>query len=207
MLSFRLRISVFFVAAMVAAGEGARAEGIRYTFETTGDALVGFASYSDIPLTATFTGDTSNVVNTATSSVASFFTSVEYYSPGNFDVFSSDPSTLLITNDFLGERLLLTSTAGQINFYPSSSPLLNFQLQNAIGPQPIGWVGEIADTLTISEGFEFTSTPEVGTFSSTLGSIPEPTSLILLATGMACCAATTLRHGGSRVGSPRARLD
>jgi len=207
MLWFRLRVSVLFAAAMVAAGDGARAEVIQYTFTSTGAALVGLASYSEIPFTATFTGDTSNVVNTATSSVASFFTSVEYSSPGNFDVFSSDPSTLLITNDFLGDRLLVTSSTGQINFYPSSSPLVNFQLQNAIGPQPIGWVGAITDSLTISEGFEFTSTPEVGTFSSTLASVPEPTSLVLVATGMACCAATTLRQGGSRVGSPRARLD
>jgi hypothetical protein len=192
MLCFRLRVSLLF-AVVVAAGDGARAGAIQYTFKSTGAALVGLVSYSDIPFTATFTGDTSNVVNTATSSVASSLTSVEYFSPGNFDVFSSDPSTLLITNDFLGDRLLVTSSTGQINFYPSSSPLVNFQLQNAIGPQPIGWVGAITDSLTISEGFEFTSATEVGTFSA---SVPEPTSLALVATGMALFA--TSRRGSRK---------
>jgi len=190
----RLRVNVFFAAAMVAAGAAARAETIQYTFTGTGAVLIGSTNYSNVAFTATFTGDTTNVVNMSTSSVASLFTSVEYASPGNFDVFSSDPSTLVITNDFLGNRLLVTSATGQINFYLSSSPLVNYELQNPISPQTIGYAGSITDGLTIGVGFEFTGTTD-GTFSAT---IPEPSSLVLVAAGMACCAATRLRSRAGR---------
>jgi hypothetical protein len=175
----RLRVKVFFVAAMVAAGGGARAAQIRYTITGTGAVLIGNTSFSNVPFTAIFTGDTANVVNTANSSVATSFTSIEYASSGNFDVFSLNPATIVLTNDFLGDRILVTSQTGQINFYPANSPLVNFQLQNAIGPQSIGFAGGITDFITNGLRIEITgNTNTNGTFASTLA-IPEPSTLVV----------------------------
>jgi hypothetical protein len=135
-------------------------------------------------------------VNSAQTSITTLFTSVEYASPGNFDVFSSDPASLQLTNDFPSDEIQLATSEGQFWYYPSNSPLVNFPLQNAIGTQPTGTAGGIADHLMGGQGFLFTPTLMSGTFASTLisGTVPEPSGLILGAVALAASGAWSIRN-------------
>jgi PEP-CTERM motif len=187
---------------LIGSPELCKAGFIAYTFTTTGDVHLGSTTYTNVVVSTILSGDTVNVSTPGTPGappypVAFNFVSVEYKSDGNFDVYASSVAGRSLGNYNINSNNFLyyyESLGGYPKgyFYDPASALASYNLKDPISNQVVQSAAGTSLTIDQVGPNTFISimpTTLAVNFSASITSVPEPSSLVLLA------VATVLGYG------------
>jgi hypothetical protein len=191
------RLLTGIVIALLGWVGSAQATPISYTETTTGTGVLNGTPFTNVLVTFTFSGDTSNVALFEPGTCPSCLVNVPLTAKvnvagGGADTFTDVVGVLgfPVPNADLGNRAGVVfvdaapGTSGLALIMTVSNALLGYDLASPIGP--ISGDVVFADTVftTSSGSFRWTSTPETSTFSVAASPVPEPGSMALVGIGL-----------------------
>ncbi len=169
--------------AVLSVGLAAAAEPITYTESVTGSGMLGNTSFSNSLVTITGTGDTANIVNPAPGLYLNYLTLQGTVAGLGSFTFSS-PTNVFSNQIYSGVGV---SGPGNVDIVDTDDIAFDsYTLDSAIGPITGTYLGNYYDFMTTEGQFALLGEGE-STFQAIPGSVgvsPEPSSFLLLATGL-----------------------
>jgi hypothetical protein len=170
------------LAAIGIFGGAAWATPITYTESVTGTGMLGATGFTNSLVTVTVLADTSNIVifsggvlhsgaGTGTINVAGIGTAT-----------LTGPDIEVVLNQTNGNLGVSDLTAGRVVFFTQNAVFDTYDLKSSIGPDSGTALFNLQTAPSSLGGFEFSSVSGNSTFTATLA--PEPTSTMLLGTGL-----------------------